>query len=375
MASRLLDRRSVHETNEPMRPSVPAGTAIARFRVCRLIGRGGMADVYSAVDLQTGDPVALKLLAPAYGVGPFEERFRRETSNAARLDHPGCVHLIDHGVAQDGTLYLAMELLTGRTLRGELEAAGKFSVGHATRVIGQLLDGLAHAHAAGVLHRDVKPENIMTRRAAPPPPPVRVRRGDPPAVVLIDFGLSALADDARVTAAGTCIGSPSYLAPERFLERDYDERADVYAAGVILYELLAGAPPFTGATPAEIARQHIEREPVPIARLRPDVPAGLAALVHRALAKDPDDRFVNAGHMLAELRTLPPPSTARYPIVSPGSFAPANSGSPPAAEPSAEPTIPLSTRSITFIREPVWRRMRRWLVRFARPRALAAGRR
>ena len=176
---------------------------------------------------------------------------------------------------------------------------------------------------------------------------------------MIDFGLSALADAARLTAVGTCIGSPTYLAPERALELDYDARADIYAAGVIFYELLAGAPPFSGKTPAETARLHIEKTPEPIERLRPDVSPGLAQLIHRALAKDPAERFASAGDMLATLRALPPASTARYPISAP-------------ADAPAEPTIPLSTRSITFVPEPKWRRLGRWLARLGRPRDLVA---
>jgi serine/threonine-protein kinase len=358
-------------------PPLLAGTEVHHYRIMRLIGRGGMADVYRACHAVTGEEVALKLLAPIYAVSVLEQRFQREAINAARLRHPGCVRVIEHGVAEDGTLFLSMELLTGRTLRSELNAAGKLAVGHAVRVIKELLDALAHAHGAGVLHRDIKPENVMFRRPQLPPPPVRIRRGAAPAVVLIDFGLSVLRDDARLTAIGTCMGSPSYLAPERLLEQSYDERADVYAVGVVLYELLAGAPPFSGTTPIEIARQHIERSPLAIDDLRPDVPQRLASIVHRALAKDPDDRFQSATEMLSEIRELPPIWTAPYPIPLLDLEALRARPSLPLIELGPhghEATIPLSSRSITLILPPtLWRRAVRWVARLFRPRRYATG--
>jgi serine/threonine-protein kinase len=253
-----------------------------------------MARVYLA-RAPGGAEVALKLLAREITGGALAARFAREVASAARLQHPGCVRLLDHGTTPDGVPYLVTEHLAGPTLRDALGHAVRLPIPEATSVARQLCRALAHAHGAGVLHRDIKPENAMYRRP-----------GTSGEIVLIDFGLARLFDDAPLTAIGTCVGSPSYLAPERLLEQRADERADLYAIGVVLYEMLAGRPPFEGDTSIEIARQHIMAPPQPIQDIRPAVPAALAAIVHTALAKDPADRFRHAGTMAAALASVPP---------------------------------------------------------------------
>jgi serine/threonine-protein kinase len=245
-----------------------------------------MAIVYRARHRTLNREVALKVLDPVHA-GPMAARFDREARNAAKLSHPGCVRVFDYGAAVDGSRFIAMDLLDGPTLREEMDTRGKFSIGRAVWVAGELLRALGHAHENGVLHRDIKPENVMFSA-----------RND---VVLIDFGLSRLEDDAALTAVGTCIGSPSYLSPERLLGQDYDERADIYAVGVVLYELIAGRRPVEGDGALEIALRQIEEEPEPIVWLRPEAPLELGAVIHRALAKDPRDRFASAGEMLGAL--------------------------------------------------------------------------
>lgn len=340
---------------------IAPGARVAHYEVYEQVGNGGMSDVYRARNILTGAVVALKVLSPAYSVGNLAARFQREARNAKRLNHPGCVRVLDHGRAGDGTLYLAMELFGGRTLRDELRNAGKFSIGHAVRVVRELLAGLAHAHDAGVLHRDIKPENVMFRARTLPEGPIRVRRQPPPRVVLIDFGLSQLRDDAPLTAAGTCVGSPSYIAPERILERDYDARADIYAVGVILYELLAGRPPYTGINATAIARQHIENTPLPIRRLRPETPASLEIVVGRALAKSPDERFSTAREMLEALRRVPMQKTMPIAVPPPPSASQTIS-IPIVWTENSTPTNDNSTDDLPSLRPtPIWIRAGRWL--------------
>ena len=263
------------------------GTTVAlRYTILETLGHGGMAIVYRARHQSLNRDVALKILDPLSS-GPMAARFDREARNAARLSHHGCVRVFDYGAAVDGSRFIAMDLLEGATLRGEIDIHGRFSLGRAGWVAGELLRALTHAHENGVLHRDIKPENVMFSA-----------RND---VVLIDFGLSRLEDDAAVTALGTCIGSPSYLSPERLLGQDYDERADIYSVGIVLYELLAGRRPFLGDGALEVAVRQIDQDPEPIAWLRPEVPFELAAVVHRALSKNPRERFASAGEMLGAL--------------------------------------------------------------------------
>jgi serine/threonine protein kinase len=271
----------------------PRTTIGMRYQIVSLLGRGGMGHVYRAEHLLLRKEVALKVL-DAQLAGDLGSRFEREARATARLDHPSCVRVLDYGRATDGLQFIAMELIEGPTLAAMLADGARLSVSRAVWIARNLLAGLAHAHQSGILHRDVKPENVMfaLRRDALRP-------------VLIDFGLARLRDEGPLTAAGMCVGSPSYLAPERLLGRIYDARADVYAVGVVLYEMLAGARPIAGSTPQEILRGHVDRPPRPLRALRPDVPAALEAVVARALAKDPSRRFADAEAMMSALAEVP----------------------------------------------------------------------
>jgi len=263
------------------------GTIFAgRYRIRALLGQGGMGNVYRAEHLGLGKDVALKVIGRLSH--DLEQRFEREAHAIARLDHPGCVRIFDYGEDEHGLQYIAMELLEGPTLHQAI-AGDTLSVPRALHVAKAVLSALAHAHAHGVIHRDVKPENIMfvTRSAF--------------RVVLIDFGLAQLRDAPALTGAGMAMGSPSYIAPERLWGKPHDARSDLYAVGVVLYEMIAGIKPFLGATPEEIMTAVMTRPPRPLRVLAPDVSPALDAVIRRALAKEPDRRFPDAEAMLSAL--------------------------------------------------------------------------
>lgn len=268
------------------------GTIFAeRYEILAAAGRGGMGYVYRARHLGLAKDVALKILATgADRRGNFEVRFAREARAIARLDHPNCVRVLDHG-RHAGAQYIAMDLLDGETLRSALDAGG-FSTARALEITRQLLHALAHAHAHGVIHRDIKPENVMLTRAG--------KRA-----VLIDFGLASLRDETPLTAAGLCLGSPSYLAPERLLGQPHDMRTDLYAVGVVLYEMIAGQKPFAGASPEATMHLALHRPPRPLRAIRRDIPRVLDRVIHRALAKDPARRYQDAEEMLLALADVP----------------------------------------------------------------------
>ena len=263
-----------------------------RYEILAPAGRGGMGYVYRARHVGLAKDVALKVLAPVRTKKQldFEERFAREARSLARLDHPGCVRVLDHGFS-DGNQYIAMEHLEGETL-GSALAAGAFSTERAFDVTRQLLLALAHAHAQGVIHRDIKPENVML-----------VKNGK--RAVLIDFGLASLRDELPLTGVGMCVGSPSYLAPERLLGQPHDTRTDLYAVGVVLYEMIAGQKPFNGQSAEHTMQLALSRPPRPLRAIRRDIPRALDRLIRRALAKDPARRFQDAEDMLLALADVP----------------------------------------------------------------------
>ena len=264
----------------------PGSIFAERYEIIGLLGRGGMGKVYRARHLTLRKELAIKVLA--VGTADFEARFEREARAIARLDHPNCVRVVDYG-RSGGYHFIAMELLAGETLGSALRA-GPLSVVRALHVARGVLGALGHAHRNGILHRDVKPENIVLANGRP---------------VLIDFGLAALCDEASMTGAGMCLGSPSYIAPERLLGRRFDGRTDLYAVGVILYEMLAGVRPFNGRSPEETMNLALRRPARPLRALRRDLPRGLDLVVQRALAKEPERRFADAEDMLHALADVP----------------------------------------------------------------------
>jgi eukaryotic-like serine/threonine-protein kinase len=265
-----------------------------RYVLERFLGRGGMAMVYAGRDRRLDRPVAVKVVPVAVTDPVGRARFVREAQSAAGLSHPNAVAVFDAGEA-DGYLYIVMELVEGRSLCGVLAEAGPLEPSQATAIAASVLAALGQAHAAGIIHRDVKPSNVMVSYGG--------------TVKLLDFGIARRLDDLAndVTAAGDVFGTPTYLAPEQIEGRPTTPATDVYAVGVVLFEMLAGVAPFRGDGPVATALAHTTA-PVPDVRsFRPDTSSWLAMAIGTAMAKDPADRFADAAEMQAALTE---PSTA-----------------------------------------------------------------
>jgi serine/threonine-protein kinase len=261
-----------------------------RYRVQSHIADGGMASVYLALDTRLDRDVALKVLRRDLAQDDaFVSRFRREARSAARLSHPNVVSVFDQG-EDDGHMFLAMEYVPGQTLREVMRAEGPLTPRAALDIMGPVLQALSAAHRAGIIHRDVKPENIILRE-------------DDGTVKVADFGLArAVTTQTTASQTGVLLGTVAYLSPEQVERGIADARSDVYAAGLILFEMLTGSKAFTGETPIHIAYQHVHGSvPAPSSRV-PSVPTELDALVALATARDPDHRPSDAGDFLAEVR-------------------------------------------------------------------------
>jgi serine/threonine protein kinase len=291
-----------------MSPDPAAGTEVAGYRIVEQAGSGGMGVVYRAEETGLGGrPVALKLLPPALAGDPdFRARFLREMRVAAAIDHPNIVPIYRAGEDR-GLLYLAMRYVHASDLRRVLEAEGRLAPGRALAILDQVARALDAAHARGLVHRDVKPGNILL---APP-----VFDGDPEHVYLVDFGLARSdSDDRSIGGAGSFLGTPRYAAPEQAAGRPVDARTDGYALGCVLYECLTGRPPFPGGSGEAVLLAHLEAAPPRVTALRPDLPPTIDQVVARAMAKDPADRFPSCRALAAATRqALAPPPTHRQP--------------------------------------------------------------
>jgi beta-lactam-binding protein with PASTA domain len=267
---------------------VEAGTVIdGRYRVSARLGSGGMADVYLAHDTLLGRQVALKLLHRRFAEDQeFVERFRREASSAAGLSHPNVVAVFDRG-EWDGTYYIAMEYLPGRSLKAVVREHGPLSPQDATDIVVQILLAARFAHRRGIIHRDIKPHNVILDEEG------RAK--------VTDFGI-ARAGASDMTLTGSIMGTAQYLSPEQAQGHAVKETSDLYAVGVVLYELLTGSVPFEGESAVSIALKQVSVEPIPPSRLNPEVGPALDAVVMRALAKDPSARFASADEFIAALQ-------------------------------------------------------------------------
>ena len=272
----------------------PGDVIDRRYRIVRAIGRGSMADVYEAHDEKRDRGVAIKVLRR--GISRQTEAFKRlqrEARVQEMIEHTNVAKLYGGGMTEDALPYLVMELLRGRSLRNVIRAENRIEPVRGCSYGWQCLQGLAATHSVGVLHRDLKPANLMLE---PSPGPVE-------RVVLIDFGFAALEGGSRLTAQGHVVGSLAYLAPERLMGEEGDERSDIYAVGVILYEVLVGNRPFVADNDMDLINAHIESAPVPLRTAAPDanIPEAVERVVLKALAKRPADRATSASAMANEL--------------------------------------------------------------------------
>jgi beta-lactam-binding protein with PASTA domain/predicted Ser/Thr protein kinase len=257
-----------------------------RYRVVRKLGTGGMANVYLAEDQELGRSVAIKMLDERHSQDEqFVERFRREAKNAAGLSHPNIVSIYDRGQAE-GTYYIAMEYLEGRNLKELLITRGPTPLAVAIDYARQILAALGFAHRHGIVHRDIKPHNVVVA---------------PDGLLKVtDFGI-ARSGTSQMTETGSIIGTAQYLSPEQAKGAPVTPASDIYSVGIVLYEMLTGSVPFTGDTPLEIAMKHLSTTPLPPSEKRREVPHELDSIVLRALAKDPADRYQSADEMDADL--------------------------------------------------------------------------
>jgi serine/threonine-protein kinase len=264
-----------------------------RYEVGAILGYGGMAEVHAGRDVRLGRDVAIKLLRADLARDPsFQSRFRREAQSAASLNHPAIDAVYDTGEdSDDGVVapYIVMEYVEGRTLRQVLETEGRLLPQRALEITAQVCAALDQAHQAGIVHRDVKPGNVMLTPS-----------GD---VKVMDFGIARAVTGAGATMTQTASvnGTANYLSPEQARGEHVDARSDVYSTGCLLYELLTGAPPFSGDTAVSVAYQHVREDPVPPSRVEPDVSASVDAIVLKAMAKNPANRYQSAADLRADL--------------------------------------------------------------------------
>ena len=313
-----------------------------RYRLDRELARGGMATVWIAEDPLLSRRVAVKLLLPELAVDDaLRVRFRNEAIAAAKLTHPGIVATYDTG-DDDGTAYIVMELVEGRTLRGLIDDHGRLPVHEAVDISSQVADALEHAHRQGLVHRDIKPANVLVQTDG------RVK--------VTDFGIAKAAGGDDLTRTGTVVGTARYLAPEQVNGHTVDGRADVYALGLILYEMLAGRAPFGGDSDMATAVARLTSAPEPIRTARPEVSRPLEDILARSLARDPEYRYQSAQAFkdaLAPGLDMAPTGPLAPPV-------PPRPTSPPPDGPSPTQVAPSSPRPGPPHPPPTARRARRW---------------
>ncbi len=255
------------------------GKTVGKYRVLERVGRGGMGIVYKAVDETLDRQVAIKVLNAEFGEPGVLKRFRGEAVTLARLNHPGIATIYELH-RQDDELMMVMEFVRGETLHQLADRTGPLDPPQVAHLCMQVLDALTHAHRAGVIHRDLKPANLMVTETG--------------SIKVMDFGISRVLGSEHFTLGGLMMGTPAFMAPEQVTGQAIDARADLYAVGVVFYRLLTGRLPFLADTAIAMAQKQVSDIPTPLSELRPDLPAWCVAIVDRALAKDPGQRFQSA---------------------------------------------------------------------------------
>jgi serine/threonine protein kinase len=296
----VTEERPDSSESAPSDAASRVGTRVASYEIEELLGEGGMGAVYRARHVHMRNAVALKLLHPEVAeFGSVAARFEREAVAAARVEHPNIAQALDFGKLDDGSFYLVLEYVRGSSL-GELIAAGALPVEEALGIARQIADGMAAAHQVGIVHRDLKPDNVVLAE----------RDGEAAIVKVLDFGIAKLeADDpasggetqAKLTKMGSILGTPEYIAPEQAGGGAVDGRADLYALGVMLYEMLAGRLPFVAESQVGLITQHLVEAPPPLPE---SVPPSAAALVLQLLEKEPDGRPESAARVVEQIDTI-----------------------------------------------------------------------
>ena len=290
------DRTMTAPTSPPPRSGSPGALVVGdvlanRYRIQRMLGRGGMGAVYLAHDEVLGDVVALKVISSAWAAdeAAMVERFKRECAAARKVSSPNVIRIHDLGEARPGMLYLSMEYVAGRTLTELIASRGLVPIADCLDILGQICTGLAAAHDAGVIHRDLKPSNVLV--------------GDRNAVKIIDFGLAKATAADGMTATGMLMGTPYYMSPEQVRGRRVDAASDIYSLGALAYHLVTGRPPFAGDNAIAVGFAHLSEVPASPRQLRADATAELDAAIARALAKEPADRPRSAADFRAAMMT------------------------------------------------------------------------
>jgi len=326
------------------------GDEIAGYRIEALVGRGGMGVVYRAEQLSLGRTVALKVLGPELAEDEkFRSRFERESRLAALIDHPNIIPVYEAGEA-DGLLFLAMRWVDGSDLRELLTSEGPLTSERALSIVGQVAGALDAAHARGLVHRDVKPANILVARTG---------ASGEEHVYLSDFGIAKMASSASFTMTGFFVGTPDYAAPEQFTEQEVDGRVDVYALGCLLFQCLTGSPPFVRTQDVAVMYAHLNDPPPRLSEHRPGLPTALDTVIATAMAKQRDDRYSTAGELAAAARAAFAAPTISLPATEPASAA---TTLPAATLRSATPVEPARPATPAEKPEPARRSRRRIIV-------------
>lgn len=317
----FVERTDVQVERRPARDSSTSdltGATLGNYRILAPLGRGGMAVVYKGYQPSLDRYVAIKVISHTIADDQmFVERFQREAAAVAQLRHQHIVQMFDFGV-QDDISYMVMEFIDGSTLKDRLtnlrESQRAMSLAEVRQIIADIAAALDYAHAHSIVHRDIKPANIMLRREERL---ARLTGGSPFAAVLTDFGVARMMEGVQLTGTGATIGTPDYMSPEQARGDPAGTASDVYSLGIVLYEMLCGELPFIAESPMAVLLKHIQADPPSLLQRAPQLPAGLEAILKRALSKDPEKRFPTAGQLAVELNQLldnnaPPPEKMWY---------------------------------------------------------------